>query len=87
MGKYINSTSDGKALGTEKYNDLIKDGATPIEEPTSWQEGLVCVKDCGLWEAAAYAYDEHEMNYFKNSDGSKDYKLWLLYKHAKDLAQ
>lgn len=87
MGKYINQNSKGESLGAsfrEKTSRLMEDGAERILTPTEWSEGLVCVVDNGLFAAAAYAYDEREMNLF--ADEIIRPTQWFSYSHAKTLA-
>ena len=85
MGRYINQTSTGASLGTfDKAEQLEKDGATIIPEPAEWVPNLVCVVDNGMFEAAGYAFDEHEMNVFKAPDLRK--KVWMIHPNAADIA-
>lgn len=85
MGYYINSNSKGGSLAPiDKANQLIADGAKRIPEPKEFQEGLVCVFENGLFDAAGYAFNENEMNVFKRPDGRR--KTWLIYEHAKTLS-
>ncbi len=87
MGKYINKNSKGESLGSsfrEKVNALILDGANAVGSPRKFEEGLVCVIDNGMFAAAAYAYDEREMNLFKRYSG-RNFQ-WLKYDPAKTLA-
>lgn len=88
MGKYINKNTKGESLGStfrEKVNTLILDGANVIGEPKSFEEGLVCVVDNGMFAAAAYAYDEREMNVFLKGYSGRNFQ-WLKYDSAKTLA-
>lgn len=87
MGYYINQDSNGNHIGTsfsQKVTNLIADGAVKINTPTEWEEGLVCVVDNGLFAAAAYAYDEREMQAFQNTNGRPF--QWLKFDKAKELA-
>lgn len=79
MGKYINGTSNGSvgASAQSKYDAIIADGGQPIPEPTEFVENLVCVVNNGMFGAAAYAFDEREMNAFKQPDGRP--KQWLIW--------
>jgi hypothetical protein len=85
MGRYINKTSTGQELGWRKAQPLIDDGAKVIPPPTTWQPGLVCVVDNGVFQAAGYAFDEREMQVFLKPDGRD--KVWLEYAHAETLAE
>lgn len=86
MGKYINEDSKGKAFSLHnKAQMLVADGATVIDVPEKFEEDLVCVVDNGPFQAAAYAFDQKEMDLFKQPDGR--IKVWLKYKHAKSLAK
>lgn len=84
MGKYINQNSKGEALGLQKLNGLIQDGATKISPPIEWQEGLVCVLENGMFDAACYCYDKQEMQACLEPDSRR--KTWLKYDQAKDVA-
>lgn len=87
MGKYINQLSDGTPLKSKgKAKDLIeKEEALVIEEPKEWKDGIVCVVDNGMFEAAGYCYDERELTAFKYPCGRP--KTWLYIKNANQLAQ
>ena len=85
MGRYINQTSDGEPItARRKVRALLVDGAEIIPEPTEWVPNLVCVVDNGMFEAAGYAFDEHEMNVFKAPDLRK--KVWMIHPKAADIA-
>jgi len=87
MGYYINQDSNGNHIGTtfsQKIASLLADGATKINKPTEWEEGLVCVVDNGMFAAAAYAYDEREMEAFLSTSGRPS--QWLKFDKAKELA-
>lgn len=89
MGKYINKNSKGESLGSsfnEKLSKLIEDGATPINEPKSFESNLVCIVDNGMFAAAAYAYDEREMDAFRYGYGGRKFQ-WLKFEQAENLAQ
>lgn len=83
MGFYINVTSKGVPLDShDKANDLIKDGAVRLPEPPkTFQPNLVCVVENGLFDAAAYAHSEREMEYFMHPGDTRT-KTWLVYEHA-----
>lgn len=78
MGKYIN-VIEGKHIGTtftEKANQIIEAGGIKIKEPTEFVPNLVCLVDNGMFAAAAYAFDESEMNAFKHPCGR--FKIWFI---------
>ena len=88
MGYYINTDSKGSHIGTtfsEKVSNLIADGAVKIQKPIDWEEGLVCVVDNGFFAAAGYAYNDREMEAFKETNG-RPYQ-WLKFDKASELAQ
>ena len=88
MGKYINETSKGKALGAsfnEKVQALVADGAEEVH-PTEFKPNLICIMDNGPFAAAGYADTEEEFEYFKSS-GDHRPKRWFIYSHAEVLAQ
>ena len=87
MGKYINNIK-GKSLGTsfeQKTEALLEAGAVPISVPTKWEEDLVVVVDNGMFAAAAYVYEEQEMNYFITGRGGRPWS-WFKLENAKDYA-
>ena len=86
MGKYVNETSMG-TIGTsaeEKCNAIIADGGIEIDEPKMFLENIVCVVDNYFFGAAAYAYDEDELNLFKRLDNR--IKRWFIYDKVKTFA-
>lgn len=89
MGKYINTDSNGNDLPNRgKVSILVKDGAEIIGNQNCIPDfctDMVCVVDNGIFEAAGYAYDEREFNVFTYPDGRP--KIFLKYKHAKELAK
>jgi hypothetical protein len=87
VGYYINKDNSGNYLPSiGKADHLIEDGATKIEQPTEWQPDLVCVVENGLFDAAAYAFDEREMHdFFPNAWDQRD-RTWLIVPNAAKLA-
>lgn len=85
MGKYINSINGVKLPNQGKVNFIIAHmpSAIAIAPPAQWNEFLVCVVDNGLYQAAAYAYDEIEMNRFLAVHNRPVQWLWVP--NAKDL--
>lgn len=84
MGKYINKTTTGTVLSAVgKADQLIADGAKEIPEPSSWEPNLVCVVENNIFDAAAWAYDEREMNVFKRPDGRD--KRWLIHPQVEEI--
>ena len=86
MGYYINQDSTGKLLpAINKRRALINDGAKDLNTSTpAFQENLVCVVENPWFDAAAYCFDEKEMEDFIEPDGRM--KTWLVYEHAKKLS-
>lgn len=87
MGKYINEIN-GTSLGTTFENKvavLLAKGAIAISTPKEWVEDLVVVIDNGPFAAAAYAYDEREMNAFIQGRNSRPW-AWLNFKNANKYA-
>ena len=83
MGKYINENSKGKALpATGKVGALIDDGAV-ICEP---KVGAVCVCINGPFDAAAWCYNQREVDDFTDQSDRRP-KVWLWYPHAETLAK
>lgn len=86
MGYYINVTNKGEQLpATGKLYALLGDGAKPIKPPTEWIPNLVCVVENYGFDAAAYAFDEKEMNAFKYPDERQ--KTWLIVENADVLSE
>lgn len=88
MGYYINQLPNGEQLpALGKAEKLLSiEGAELIKQPSEWEEGIVCVvNNNGLFEAAAYAYNEREMEAFAYPDGRS--KKWLKIPGAKELAK
>ncbi len=78
MGFYIET---GKALGKAEYLIDNYDGQEILLLPASFfdipeNKSLICVVNNGFFEAAAYCFNEEELNAFKNPDGR--FKRWIL---------
>lgn len=87
MGKYINTNSKNETIPHQgKAKSLIDDGALLLLDKPTFQDNLVCVVDNGLFEAAAYCYNESEFQAFNDPQDFR-FKLWLIYPHAKELAR
>lgn len=85
MGYYINQIN-GKGLPHNfKAKMLIENGAVKIDEPTEFCENLVCVVENGIFDAAAYAYNEGEMKHFQNPSDNRP-KTWLIVENAAELS-
>lgn len=85
MGKYLTKDMEGKSLHTNhKAHQLMKSGAKIIGEPAELIPDLVCVVENGLFDAAAWADTEEEMNRFKRPDGRR--KIWLIVPGAETLS-
>ena len=86
MGKYINEVN-GRFLGVtfrEKCNVLREVGAQEISEPQSFEPNIVCVIDNGHFAAAAYAYNNEELNVFKSFDVRP--KKWFIFEGVEQYA-
>lgn len=82
MGYYINAPdipSTGKASAL-----ISKYGAVRIDPPLEWKEGIVCVVENGMFDAAAYCFSQAEMDEFKSYVGRK--KTWLFVPDADKLS-
>lgn len=86
MGYYINTDSKGNQLGYEKVKPLIEDGARRIGQPKEWREGIVCVVNNGLFDAACYCYNQSELEACSDPNDYRE-KVWLEYEQAKELAK
>jgi hypothetical protein len=87
MGYYINKLADGTALANQdKAGQLVEKvpGTKLASYPVEFQEDLVCVVQNGLFDAAAYVFDEREMNDFNYPDGRS--RTWLVVPGAKELS-
>jgi hypothetical protein len=87
MGYYINQMPNGDPLPRSgKVEKLLTiDGVIKMTEPEEFMEDIVCVVDNGAFDAAVYAFNESELNYFKKDDGRD--KTWLRIPGAKELAK
>jgi hypothetical protein len=85
MGKYINYTLNGETLPSKGKADFLidRENALEIPEPPEWKEGIVCVVENGLFDAAAYCFDDEELKCFKNDDGRN--RRWLYISNAVNL--
>jgi len=85
MGFYINQINGVDAPRKGKAEFIAANTNTLfIEPPTEWREGLVCVIDNGVFDAAGYAYDEDEMRVFLSPDHNRPRpRQWLLVPEAK----
>ena len=80
MGKYVNETTSN-GIGTsfhDKCKALILDGAEEIECPTKFQDNLVCVVENGWFGAAAFVYNERELQAFKLPNDLR-IKRWFIW--------
>lgn len=83
MGKYINVDSKGTPLPSSgKVAALLNDGATRTS--AEFQPNLVCVVNNGMFEAAAYCYNESEFKEFANTSRPT---TWLIVPNAESLAK
>lgn len=87
MGYYINEINGEEAPNKGKADFILArayDAQLLPAPPTEWQEGLVCIVDNGVFDAAGYAYDENEMQAFLRPDSGKQRpRQWLLVPEAK----
>lgn len=79
MGKYINGIGTTFA---QKEAGLKELGAVEIPTPEQFEEDLVCLVDNGLFAAAAYAFSEKEMQYFREDPAGRPQKWFKLYEAA-----
>jgi hypothetical protein len=80
MGKYLNIDLNKNPLHARgKATSLVQSGAERIEEPRTLEQhkgkAVLCVVENGPFDAAAWAYNESELNEFKREDGRP--KSWL----------
>lgn len=88
MGKYINRTDEGDLLPVRKAEQLIKAGARLIfDTPQKWEEGLICVVENGLFDAAAYVQDARDLRDFSDTSQDERPRLWLSWNRAQDFAR
>lgn len=77
MGIYLQTNSKGVLLtNNRKAADLIADGAVRQDHPHYVHDKSVCVVENGVFDAAAFAFDEREFDAFLN-DGTRRVKHWL----------
>jgi hypothetical protein len=94
MGFYLNKTSTGILPPIGKVEKLIADGAV-LTDGEKFEDNLVCVVlnhkpvfTSKPFEAAVYVYSESEFESVKEPDtGEQRKRTWLIYPHAKELAQ
>ena len=87
MGYYINRMPSGEMLApTRKADQLLRvSGAREIMSPqSSFTSDLVCVVENGLFDAAAFCYNEKEQTEFAEFDGRR--KRWLIVPEAAKLS-
>jgi hypothetical protein len=84
MGKYLNTLPTGNLPAKGKSAELLKnEGVSVINQiPTNLREipedkSLICVVDNGYFEAAAFIYDQRELNDFSDPYDKRP-KTWLL---------
>lgn len=83
MGKYINQNSKGEPLPANgKVKALITDGAFVCAPKV----GAVCVAINGPFDAAAWCYNQREVDDFSDPSDRR-LKVWLWYPHAETLAK
>lgn len=84
MGRYFNLP---EMTADEKCFALIARGATRLDAPPAWPDvpdgqALVCVGDRGVFQYAAYVYDEGEYQEFTSSEHTEPQHWFLLDKNA-----
>jgi hypothetical protein len=88
MGKYINQTQNGPLQQKHKAAELNKAGAELLfDTPTTWEEGLICVVDNGIFEAAAYVQDARDLEDFSELVRDTRPRAWLKWDRAKEFAK
>ena len=86
MGYYINKNSKGENLQPHnKAYQLISDGAKEINNPRQVVDDMVCVVENGMFDAAAYIYNQKEFEAFNDPIDLRR-KTWLKYEHASSLS-
>jgi hypothetical protein len=79
MGKYLNVDLKEKELPVRKADSLIFSGADMIGEPDKFDqypgEAIICVVENPWFDAAAYAFNQSELDVFKRPDGRR--RTWL----------
>jgi hypothetical protein len=96
MGYYINNTNVGEGKSnpfdwqlpaTGKADAILEAGigAKEIKRPSEWQPDLVCVVENGVFDAAAYAFDEEEFLVFADPHDTRR-KRWLIVPNAAKLS-
>ncbi len=85
MGQYINVTPNGNSLDAKgKVKQILEEfnGSREVEKPSSLSElsekdGLICVAENGLFDAAAYVYSDNELADFSLPDDNRK-KTWII---------
>lgn len=81
MGYYIQGPNHGKAEMLKRDHKAVPVSPDTVGDALKQGGGVVCVVDNGLFEAAAFAYDERELEVFLKPDGRP--KQWLVMDRAK----
>jgi hypothetical protein len=80
MGKYVNATSK-RSLGAsydDKCEGILDDGGIEVPRPERVVENLVCVVNNGPFAAAAYCFDQRELDCFL-LERDKRPKRWFVW--------
>lgn len=85
MPQYINKLRNRILPLIGKADYLVRHAkAKKIEEPTEWQEDLVCVEDTFVHEIANYIVDEDDLQKMKVNELGHNL-IWLNVPFAKSL--
>jgi hypothetical protein len=88
MGQYVNETQNGR-LGsnfTQKCEGLLEAGAVEIAKPKEVKENLICVVDNGIFGAAAYIYNQNELDAFSDPQ-DKRFKRFFVWDKVSEYAK